>query len=130
MHRIPTLPTGAPGVRLRHLVVHYYAFGPRAMLDLFERLVDGRLPDAMAVVEELEHGARIDPALVKAIGGYEFESRVFDLTQTFRARLPSEEPPSDASAMTARVDLSAIAGALGGVVSNGRVLVRGPGHEP
>ena len=96
MHRIPTLPTGAPGVRLRHLVMHYYAFGPRAMLDLFERLVDGRLPDAMAVVEELEHGARIDPALVKAIGGYEFELRVFDLTQTFRARLPSEEPPSDA----------------------------------
>jgi hypothetical protein len=28
--------------------------------------------------------------------------------------------------MTARVDLPAIAGALGGVVSNGRVVVRGP----
>jgi hypothetical protein len=33
-------------------------------------------------------------------------------------------------AVTARVYLSAIAGALGGVVGKGRVLVRGPGHEP
>jgi hypothetical protein len=98
MHKIRELSTGAPGQRLRHLVGPYHAFGPRALLDLFVRLIDGRLPDAPAIVEFLERAARSHPAIVKAIGGYEFESLVFDLTQTFRVRFPPEEPPSECEA--------------------------------
>jgi hypothetical protein len=80
MHAIPTLPNGAPGQRLRHLARHYYSFGPRAFLDFVERLIDGRLCGALAIVEELERHVETDPAMVKAIGGYECESPVFDMT--------------------------------------------------
>jgi hypothetical protein len=109
VHAIPTLPNGAPGQRLRHLVGHYYAFGPRAMLDLFERLVDGRLPDAPAVVEFLERYARTDPAIIRAVGGYELESPFFDMTWVIdmdrrlgrvpRPRGRQRRPPSSRGAL-------------------------------
>jgi hypothetical protein len=93
MRVIPTLPTGAPGQRLRHLVGHYHAFGPRALLDLIGRVIDGRLPDAMAVVEFLERACRSDPAMVKAIGGYELPSPLFDLTWVIESDRRSGRPP-------------------------------------
>jgi hypothetical protein len=80
MHTIRTLPTGQPGQRLRHLAGHYYLFGPRAFLDLIERVIDGRLPDATAIVEFLERAARSDPRIMKPIGAYELESPVLDLS--------------------------------------------------
>jgi hypothetical protein len=89
----PVLPNGRPGVRLRHLVQRYHAFGPRALLDFVQRLIDGRLPDALAVVEFLEHSSQSDPGMVRAIGGYELPSPVFDLTWVIESDRRSGRPP-------------------------------------
>jgi hypothetical protein len=93
MHAIPTLPNGAPGQRLRHLVKHFHAFGPRALEDFFERLIDGRLVGAPAIVEELEYAARLDPAMMKAIGGFKCESPVSDWTWIIEMDRRSGRPP-------------------------------------
>jgi hypothetical protein len=95
MHVIRTLPTGQPGQRLRHLAAHYHAFGPRALLDLVERVIDGRLPDATAIVEFLERAARSDPRIIRAIGGYELPLPLFD-SATRSASTPSWPPEATA----------------------------------
>jgi hypothetical protein len=109
LHARPDLPTGQPGQRLRHLAGHYHAFGPRAFLDLLERVIDGRLPDAMAIVEFLERAARSDPAMMKPLGAYELEAPIFDMTWVIdmdrrlgrvpRPRGRPRRPPSSSAAL-------------------------------
>jgi hypothetical protein len=108
-HAKPPLPNGMPAVRLRHLAAHYHSFGPRAFLDFVERLIDGSLVGATAIIEELEHGARVDPGIVKALGAYQLESPILDMTWVIEAdrrlgRVPRprgrpRRPPSSRAAL-------------------------------
>src|SRR6516165_8619510 len=50
-----------------------------------EQLVAGAIRNEAEIVARLERCARLDPRLLRAIGGYELEPPIFDLTWTFRA---------------------------------------------
>jgi hypothetical protein len=51
--------------------------------------------DEAAIVALLERCARLDPCLIRAIGGYELEPPVFDLTWVIRLENSEPEPRSD-----------------------------------
>jgi hypothetical protein len=109
MHAIRTLPNGAPGQRLRHLAQHLHDLGPRALHGFLEELLDGKLPDGLAIVGSLERHARFPPHAMKAVGGYALPPPVFDLTWVIEAdrrlgRVPRprgrpRRPPSSRAAL-------------------------------
>jgi hypothetical protein len=88
---LPPLANGAPAQRLRHLAQHLHDLGPRTLQEFLEGLLYGKMPNELAIVEWLERQARVPSEICKAVGGYELEPPVFDLTWTFRARLSPEE---------------------------------------
>jgi hypothetical protein len=89
----PMLPNGAPGQRLRHLAGHLHSLGPRALHGFLEELIDGKMPDGLAVVQSLERHARFPLHVMKAINGYALPSPVFDLTWVIESDRRTGRPP-------------------------------------
>ena len=60
-----------------------------------EQLVAGAIRNEAEIVARLERCARLDPRLLRAIGGYELEPPIFDLTWTFRREPLEPDPPPE-----------------------------------
>ena len=69
-------PKAAPrtrDVRLRFLATRIHALGPRPLYELMRELCDGH-----DLIDALERYARLDPGVVRALGGDAFTLGVFD----------------------------------------------------
>ncbi len=68
-----TLPTST-AIRLRYLAQHLHDLGPRPTFELLCELVGGADP-----LDRLERYARLDPTVVRKLGGAEIPSRLMVL---------------------------------------------------